>query len=599
MDKTGIFIVSLCTALLVWWFIEQNKLEQQRELAHAHYLATNRVAQVQGQLPADNSNGSPVISTPVTPPVFDTHTPEQVMVLTNQEARYTFTSHGGGLKLVELLKYPETVSARWRKQDGNPTNGFVSLNTDAPTPLLAILGDPSFTGDGNFTLTRTANGVRAEKSFPDGLVLEKDFEPSSNYVLNASVTWKNTSGQPLALPAQQWVIGTATPMDADDNEMYLGAMWCDGTNEFPTSLPYFNTNSTILGIIPRTPHSQFTGGTGNVSWASAQNQFYALLVMTEAKEPAEQFTAHTVTLPPLAAGLAPPLGIQGEMVYPAQTLAANATFTRQLMVYAGPKEFRTLSRIAEKFQNHADLAMNFGTGYISFWGIGTFFAKLLLSGMNWLHDITGLGYGWTIVLITLLLRAIFWPFTAISIRSQRRMQALAPKIQALKDKYKDEPQKVMQKQWELYRQHNVRPMSGCLPMVIQMPVFFGFLSMIRCAIELRGAHFLWVADLTKPDTIFLIPNLNIPFNLLPLLMVGAMVWQAHLQPPSPGMDPAQQKMMRYMPLIFLLFFYNYSSAMALYMTVSTLSSAVQTMVTKATLAPAATPALTPAPKSKK
>jgi YidC/Oxa1 family membrane protein insertase len=123
--------------------------------------------------------------------------------------------------------------------------------------------------------------------------------------------------------------------------------------------------------------------------------------------------------------------------------------------------------------------------------------------------------------------------------------------------------------------------------------------MIRSAIELRGAHFLWVPDLSKPDTLFLIPGLNFPFNLLPLLMVGVMVWQAHLTPPSPGMDPAQQKMMRYMPALFLVFLYNYSSGMALYMFVSTLLGIIQTKVTKTQTTPAATPALTPALKKKK
>jgi YidC/Oxa1 family membrane protein insertase len=129
--------------------------------------------------------------------------------------------------------------------------------------------------------------------------------------------------------------------------------------------------------------------------------------------------------------------------------------------------------------------------------------------------------------------------------------------------------------------------------------------MIRCAIELRGAHFLWVADLTKPDTLFLIPGFNFPFNLLPLLMVGVMVWQAHLQPASPGMDPSQQKMMRFMPLIMLLFLYNYSSGMALYMTVSTALGILQMQLTKtnrpANQPPAAAtiPALTPLSKKKK
>ena len=162
----------------------------------------------------------------------------------------------------------------------------------------------------------------------------------------------------------------------------------------------------------------------------------------------------------------------------------------------------------------------------------------------------------------------------------KRMQALSPELNALKEKYKDDVQKLTQKQWELYKKNKVSPLSGCLPMMVQMPVFIGFFTMIRSAIELRGAHFLWVTDLSKPDTLWLIPGINFPFNLLPLLMVAVMVWQAHLQPPSPGMDPGQQKMMRFMPVIMLLFLYSYSSGMALYMTVSTLAGVVQTKLTK-------------------
>jgi len=191
------------------------------------------------------------------------------------------------------------------------------------------------------------------------------------------------------------------------------------------------------------------------------------------------------------------------------------------------------------------------------------------------------------------------------------MQALAPEVKALKEKYKDDPQKFTAKQMELWKKNKVSPMGGCLPMMVQMPVFFGFLAMIRCAIELRGAHFLWVADLTKPDTLFMIPGVTfipfistssgLPFNPLPLLMVGVMVWQAHLQPVSAGMDPAQQKMMRFMPLMMLLFLYNYQSGMALYMTVSTLLGILQMQLTKTNQPPAAAtiPALTTPSKKKK
>jgi YidC/Oxa1 family membrane protein insertase len=592
MDRTGIIVVSICVVLLGFWFVEQQKYNP-----HLPQTPLNTNAVANAQTPTANS--SPVASAPgtVLTPAFDTNAPEKTVVISNANARYTFTSRGGGLKLVELTGYHETVSARWKKSNRNPTNSFATLNTGASVPILAILGDPSFVSDGNFTLTKTDDGVRAEKTLTNGLVLLKEFHLGSNYLINASVSLTNTSAKPLALPAQEWVVGTATPMGPDDNGFTEGAMWFDGAKPQDESLAYFSTNTSFLIFIPRTPKTEYRAGAGNVVWAAAHNQFFALLAMP--KEPAQQIVALPVTLPTFLnvepmPGTPPPQGIQTALVYPAQTLAANSSVERQITFFAGPKEYRTLARIGAEFNNRVDLVMNFG-----FFG---FFAKALLLGMNWLHDVTKLGYGGTIVLITVIIKVVFWPLTAAGTRSMKRMQALAPELKALKEKYKDDPQKFTQKQMELWKKNKVSPMGGCLPMLIQTPVFIGFYTMIRSAIELRGAHFLWVADLSKPDTLFMIPGLNFPFNLLPLLMGGAMLWQSHLQPPSPGMDPAQAKMMKYLPLMFLVFLYNYSAGLALYMTVNYLLTIVQTKLTKtAGNAPVANtiPALTPLSKKKK
>ncbi len=618
MDKTGIIVVSLCVVLLGWWFIEQKKVADQS----ARIAATNQLAKVQSELvaaanKASSSNAASsiaptTVSTVTTPMVFDTNSPEQTLVLTKGKARYTFTSRGGGLKLVELTDYPETISVRWKGQI-HDTNSVASLNTHAAIPVLAVLGDPSFVGDGNFTLTKSGDGVRAEKVFENGLVLAKEFHISSNYLVNASVSLKNNSGKPIALPAQELVVGTATPMDADDTGLLWGAMWCDGTNAVDNPLPTFAGG----GCSRSAPKTEIRAGAGNVAWAAAHNQFFALLAMPQ--EPAQEMVARPVTLPRFQdAGTATnspaPQGVQTALVYPAQTLTANSSVERQIVLFAGPKEFRTLARIGEQFNNQADQVMNFGTGFGSFWGVGTFFAKLLLSAMNALHDLTKLGYGWVIVLITIIIKGLFWPLTAKATRSMKKMQALGPEMTALKEKYKDDVQKLTAKQWELYKKHKVSPMSGCLPMLIQMPVFIGFFTMIRSAIELRGASFLWVTDLTKPDTLFMIPGITfipfistpdgLPFNLLPLFMGGAMLWQSHLTPASPGMDPAQQKMMRWLPAMFILFLYNYSAGLALYWTVNNLLTILQTKLTKnlpVTLeaAPATNPALTPLSKKKK
>jgi YidC/Oxa1 family membrane protein insertase len=608
MDRPGIIAVSICAVLLVLWFVQTEKQAARLQQQQAEFARTNVVSTSQ----ASTATPATVSTTAAaSPQIFDTNAPENLIVVSNADALYTFTSRGGGLKSVKLLKYPETISPRWKKEMA--TNSVATLNAGAPVPILAILGDPSFVGDGNFTLTRSGDDVRAEKTFADGLVLTKDFHIGSNYLVNASVSLKNTSDKPLALPAQDWVVGTATPMGPDDNGMYVGAMWCNGTNAVDNGARYFNTNTTaFFGFVHRTPTTDLRAGAGNVVWAAAHNQFFVLLAMTKPNEPAQQMVAHTVSLPPLtmndAVPTAPPVGIQTALVYPAQTLTANSNIERQIVFYAGPKEYRMLAQIGAEFQNRADLVMQFG-----FFG---FFAKALLLAMNWLHDVISnvipkISYGWIIVMITVLLRAAFWPLTAAGTRSMKRMQALAPEVKALKEKYKDDPQQFTAKQMELWKKNKVSPLGGCLPMMIQTPVFIGFYTMLRSAIELRGAHFLWVADLSKPDTLFMIPGLTfipfigtpdgLPFNLLPLFMVAVMVWQAHQQPASPGMDPSQQKMMRFMPLMFLVFFYNYASGMALYMTVSTLLGILQMRLTKMNQPPAANtiPALTPASKKKK
>jgi YidC/Oxa1 family membrane protein insertase len=489
------------------------------------------------------------------------------------------------------VNFPETVPS-WRNK--NPQDrGIASLNTYTPAPSLAVLGGMNVQGDGVFTLTRTTTGIRAEKTLTNGLTIVKDFTPTTNFLLTASVWLENNSTQSLSLPEQEWTIGTATPMSPDDRgTFYIGLMWSDGDKTYDTIGSSF-FSSRGFACMPRTPPPEYRASQTNIAWATVHNQYFALAVVPHDR-PAG-VVMRKVDLPRPADEVVPMYSSNGytaALVYPATTLSTNQILQRQFILYTGPKEYHLLARVATELDNNLDAIMSFGRYF-------GFFAKGLLLVMNFIHATVRIPYGWVIVLITVLLRVAFWPLTAAGTRSMKRMQALQPQVKALQEKYKDDPMKAQKKQMELWKANKVNPMGGCLPAVIQMPVFIGFYTMIRMAIELRGAHFLWVTDLSKPDTLFMIPGINFPFNLLPLLMVGVMVWQAHLTPPSPGMDPAQQKMMRYMPALFLVFLYNYSSGMALYMFVSTLLGIIQTKITKTQPAIAATPALTLPPKKKK
>jgi YidC/Oxa1 family membrane protein insertase len=435
----------------------------------------------------------------------------------------------------------------------------------------------------------------------------KDFRLSSNYLVMATVRLENRSAQPLALPPQEWFVGTATPMGPRDLGRAVGVLWYNGAKTLDLGGSYYFSG----GCRQPVPPLEYRGGESNVVWAAAHNQFFALAAMPQ--QPAQGLIIHRLNLPRptgeearLVATNAPtPQGYAAAITYPSLTLAPHQIFERQIALYGGPKEYQTLARIGIQFNNNLDLVMSFGwAGFVS---------KALLLGMNWLHSVMKISYGWAIIAITIIIKAVFWPLTQASTRSMKRLQAMQPQLNALKEKYKDDPVKMNKKTMEFMREHKVSPLGGCLPMLLQIPVFFGFFSMIQSAIELRGARFLWIPDLSQTDTLFLIPALGfipffgipgvgLPFNLLPLIMGATMLWQAHLTPPSPGMDPTQQKIMRYMPLMFLAFLYNYSAGLTLYWTVQNLLTILQTYLTRTvpeTTAPAKAPVLTPPQKKRK
>ncbi len=606
MDRKSIFVVAGCViVLLLWNTVVVKKLTPK---ASPSAMTNAPVATAPGVSPS--TSAPPMLAeSPVTAAAaaarlaVTTNGPEMLLELTNNNAHYTFTSHGGGLKLIELLKYPEKVAAR--REKGAQNTNVAALNTFTPAPTLAVIDAGTPSAEGDYQLTRTATGVRAEQMLSNGLSIVKEFNLSTNYLIFATVRLLNHSSNALSLPPQNWMVGTATPMNDQDAGAVEGMMWSTGSKaQDIVGASHFSARG--FACIPRTPPTQYQGGESNVAWAAVHNQFFALAVVPS--QPAQHVMMWKIELPkPTDAEVAEdsrivkqPVGYEAALVYPGLTLQPNGSMERTFTIYAGPKEYSTLAGISATFNNDLEAIM----GYGGFFG---FFSKGLLLGMNWVHNTLSIGYGWAIILITVALKLVFWPLTAASTRSAKRMQALQPQIKAIQEKYKEDPAKVQRKTMEFWKENKINPMSGCLPMLIQMPVFFGFLVMIRSAIELRGASFLWVHDLARPDTVALIPipgfNFNFPLNVLPLIMGVTMLWQAHLTPPSPGMDPTQAKMMRYMPLIFITFLYNYSSGMALYWTVNNILSIVQTKLTKTVTPPAAVgpkgPVLTPALKKRK
>lgn len=502
--------------------------------------------------------------------------PEELLDVTNEDLIFHFTSRGGGLKTISLRKYPAIINRTGRTElNGN----LATLNANAPAPVLDLLGD-DVQGNSDFHLSQSGSTVTAEKTLTNGLRLVKEFNIGTNYLFTARVRFENTSAQPVKIPSREVVIGTSTPIGPLDDPSTMGTFWYNGVKAQNIKQPWFANHLGGCALLPSTPRTLYEEGTNNVVWAAAHNQFFTIAAIPT--NPAPEITIRPVRIPPpVMAGLTNATsamltnGFEAAYSYPAAVLPAHHILTGDYTFYAGPKDYKLLSQIGLRMNNNLDLIMDF-SGPIGF------FSKMLLLSMNGLHALA-LPYGWTIIAITLIIKGVFWPLTKASTKSQKRMQALQPQMKAIAEKYKDDPVKKNQKTMDFMKEHKVSPLGSCLPTLIQIPVFFGFYWMLRNAIELRGAHFFWARDLSQPDTIAYLPILGgFPINPLPLIMGATQLWQARILPASPGMDPAQQKMMRYMPLMFVAMLYRMSAGLTLYWTVQNLLSILQTKLTKMT-----------------
>src|SRR5438046_2265411 len=227
-----------------------------------------------------------------------------------------------------------------------------------------------------------------------------------------------------------------------------------------------------------------------------------------------------------------------------------------------PKDYSYYTRLV---YNEAEI-MDFG--------IFKIVSQFLLNFLNWLHGFIG-SYGWSILALTAIIKIVLWPLQDKANRSMRRMSLLNPKIQELREKYKDDPTRMNQEVMRLYKDYGINPVGGCLPMMIQIPIFFGLFKMLGQAVELRNAHFFWVHDLSQPDTVATLPLLgySIPINIIPLCMAATQIWLMAMTPKTG--DATQRRVMMFTPLIFLFICYNFAAALALYYTTQNLFSIVQ------------------------
>lgn len=487
-------------------------------------------------------------------------------VLENDFIRVEFTSWGGAIRDVALKNYPV-------EQGGDEPYLFNEFG-DVPALALSRAGQSGIEEYAPaYELVEAAQDrvvFRREVSpgifFIRSYVVSDDKEGPTPYIIRHSTTILNQSESVANLQPLYVSLGTAAPDAADRLGYNLTAGYYDGDDYDYEQVNKF-TGGRFMFFFNRDP-IPFLDVNRPIVWGAVKNQFFAAILTPDL--PASGLQMKQVEFPFDAARNIVPRGITASARFDLSPIQPQSQTDLNMSYYVGPKEY---DRLAAMEQNQ-DEVMQFG------WsgpggGIIAFIGKSFYTGLKAVHSVVG-NWGVAIIIITILIRLLFWPLTAKAADSSRKMAKLQGPIKELREKYKDNPRKLNEEMMLLWKKHKVNPLAGCLPILIQIPIFISFYYMLRGASELRFAHFLWINDLSLPDTIAQIGGL--PLNLLPLLMGVSMFYQMHLAP-TPSMDATQAKIMRFMPLIFLFFCYNFSSGLVLYWTVSNCMSILQQLHT--------------------
>lgn len=525
---------------------------------------------------------------------------EQTYTLRNEFLEVEFSDKGGAIKSARLL---QSNYREYKDKEGIP----YTFNAGEGTLMLGLsVGDAAgvHAFSGRFS-------VRKEESNARCIVFEADYRPgmkivrryrisdardgAAPYGIEHSTELVNSTAAAIPTDKLYFNVGTARHMEADAQNYYLNFGWFDGKDdgfvgvgEFPASGGFFG-----WGAHPERPFIDARAEEGRrIVWGAVKNQFFTCVLSPHVATQADAWLARSIKSsgPDASKGLV--ASIAGELVYDSRNVEAGKTGAFHFLYYVGPKEYNRLSDIVsmDTFGGlKSDVSKPFGEGHNRVMEFGFFgsISVVMLWVLSLIHKgVAFLGlpgaWGWSIILVTCVVRLSLWPITAMSAKQAKRMQKLSEPLKQVREKYKDDPAAAQKAMMDLYRKHKVNPMAGCLPMLIQIPIFFGFFTMLKTASELRFQEFFWISDLSQPENLFNwgvnIPLLGQYFNLLPILMGVTMVFQMRSMPSS--MDPAQAKIFKFMPYFFAAISYTFSSGLVLYWTISNCFSILQTWLTK-------------------
>ena len=485
-------------------------------------------------------------------------TAEQEFTVETEIYRVRLSNRGAVVRSWVLKKYKDRAG---KELDLVNPPSFAKV----PPPFSVAVKDEKTANVLNYSLYAAKpdpSGMRIEYEYSDGRnYAKKTFEFSKNGYLSQVTTEATQNGAALE-HSIEWRggFGDATVPNrlGDQHSVYFDLAQGSGGK-----LITKDAKSVKDGAV---------SSTGNYSFAGLDDRFFAFVFLPK---------DNTSTKVEILKDDAPPAPNGKDEMYVGVRVGGDTV--NRMTVFVGPKDVDLLRNVDPKLQQLID------------WGFFGIIAKPIFLALHWLNDRLIGNYGWSIVVITVVINILLLPLRLTSMKSQKKMQALQPQIAAINAKYKGlslrDPKKAQQNQeiMELYKKAGANPMSGCLPMLVQLPILYAFYKVLTVTIELRGAHWLWVTDLSQPE--------QLAIHILPIVMVVTQFIMQKMTP-NPSMDPSQAKMMQFMPLMFGFFFYNISSGLVLYWLTGNLVGIVQQWLINRSM-PAPPPAPAPKPASKR
>lgn len=466
--------------------------------------------------------------------------------------RIAISEKGAEIKSVVLKDFRETID------DDSPMKELISEDLIGGSVQLTVTGDIDHhlagatyvtdqPGD-TLQVSHQPEVLKFQHQSASGLVVEKayTFKPDS-YLIDLKVTLYNGSDRSIA-GKMALELGNVMEKDA-------------GGYGFAGPSGLINGNLEQVKIKKIEDNETFEG---KIRWVAIEDRYFMTsLILKEAVE----------------GNMVPSYSskqLKNQLVMSLGEVAPQQTKQFEYSLFTGPKSHSLLKSLGVELERAIDF------GWVDF------FAKPCLWFMNFIYGFIP-NYGVAIIILTLVTRLMFWPLAKKSYKSMGEMRKLQPLMQEIREKHKDDKARMNQELMTLYKTYKINPLGGCLPMVIQLPVFFALYRMLYQAIELRHAPFFgWITDLSAPDRLFSfgfkIPFMDPPYGIpvLTIIMGASMLLQQKMTP-SPG-DPTQAKMMMLMPIIFTFIFINFSSGLVLYWLVSNVFSMAQQYYTQKNMA---------------